>query len=188
MPDQPSSMPAPAHDCLAVLRHGHAQRGSYQTLVLHPAPELEDTSGRLGICSKISILNPEDLQALEFVRDLDSGPLSGCPTGAKHFTALRKATDRLVNSVLQLRQLIQRRRGPNPGDTPRPLPRNDSFSSFTESTASGGAQGVGFRLDDIRLCQHLFSAPYAARGGHCCHACGTADIHGRALQDLLPCY
>ena len=76
-------------------------------------------------------------QALEFVRDLDSGPLSQCPTGARHFAALRKATKSMINSVLQLRQLIQRRRGPNPGDTPRPLPRNESFSSFTESTASG---------------------------------------------------
>ena len=53
----------------------------------------------------------------------------------------RRATDQLVNSVLQLRQLLQRRRGPNPGDTPRPLPRNDSLSSFiSESTTSGAQQ------------------------------------------------
>ena len=83
------------------------------------------------------------LQALVFVRDLDSGLLSQCPTAAGHFDVLRRATDRLVNSVLQLRQLLQRRRGPNPGDTPRPLPRNDSLSSFTESTTSGETRPSG---------------------------------------------
>ena len=100
-------------------------------------PCLRLLSSSSALHSRLPLQAGIGVQALEFVRDLDSGPLAQCPTGARHFAALRKATERLVNSVLQLRQLIQRRRGPNPGDTPRPLPHSDSLSSFTESTTSG---------------------------------------------------
>lgn len=50
------------------------------------------------------------LQALMFVRDLDTSLLGQNEHGLEQFDTLRKCTDELVNAILHVRQLLKRRR------------------------------------------------------------------------------
>lgn len=50
------------------------------------------------------------LQALMFVRDLDTSLLGQNANGLEQFECLRQCTDELVNAILHVRQLLKRRR------------------------------------------------------------------------------
>ena len=50
------------------------------------------------------------LQALKFVRDLDTSLLGQNENGLVQFDAIKKCTDELVNAILHVRQLLKRRR------------------------------------------------------------------------------
>ena len=50
------------------------------------------------------------LQALKFVRDLDTSLLGQKEHGLEQFDAIKKCTDELVNAILHVRQLLKRRR------------------------------------------------------------------------------
>ena len=50
------------------------------------------------------------LQALMFVRDLDTSLLGQNANGLEQFETLRQCTDELVNAILHVRQLLKRRR------------------------------------------------------------------------------
>lgn len=53
---------------------------------------------------------PVALQAILFVRDLDTSLLGQNELGLENFDHLRKCTDELVNAILHVRQLLKRRR------------------------------------------------------------------------------
>ena len=50
------------------------------------------------------------VQALMFVRDLDTSLLGQNANGLEQFECLRQCTDELVNAILHVRQLLKRRR------------------------------------------------------------------------------
>lgn len=50
------------------------------------------------------------VQALMFVRDLDTSLLGQNANGLEQFETLRQCTDELVNAILHVRQLLKRRR------------------------------------------------------------------------------
>lgn len=50
------------------------------------------------------------VQAILFVRDLDTSLLGQNELGLENFDTLRKCTDDLVNDILHVRQLLKRRR------------------------------------------------------------------------------
>lgn len=61
--------------------------------------------GRCSICEKRNAM-----QALMFVRDLDTSLLGQNANGLEQFECLRQCTDELVNAILHVRQLLKRRR------------------------------------------------------------------------------
>ena len=62
----------------------------------------------LGHCSAFE--NRGAVQALMFVRDLDTSLLGQNANGLEQFECLKQCTDELVNAILHVRQLLKRRR------------------------------------------------------------------------------
>ena len=59
---------------------------------------------------KATLISHFGLQAILFVRDLDTSLLGQNELGLENFDHLRKCTDELVNAILHVRQLLKRRR------------------------------------------------------------------------------
>jgi len=73
-------------------------------------PSLQQCRFASGLQRRLIKEPPVSLQALMFVRDLDTSLLGQNEHGLEQFDTLRKCTDELVNAILHVRQLLKRRR------------------------------------------------------------------------------